>query len=121
MMVHPVAVPARPVARLRAVVGDERYNRLVTAAGGFRERLAGRTVWNVNSTATGGGVAEMLEQLVAYAAGAGIAARWSVLEGDEAFFAITKRVHNFLHGSTGDGGRLDEPEHRHYESVLAEN
>src|SRR5919197_2426894 len=83
--------------------------------------LAGRAVWNVNSTATGGGVAEMLQTLLAYVRGAGIDARWLVIEGDPEFFAITKRIHNGIYGSPGDGGELGEPERRHYEHVLRRN
>ena len=41
-----------------------------------RELFAGRVVWHVNSTARGGGVAEMLQSLLAYARGAGVDARW---------------------------------------------
>jgi trehalose synthase len=44
-------------------------------------------VLNVNSTATGGGVAEMLQTLLSYARGAGVDARWLVIEGDADFFA----------------------------------
>src|SRR5919197_1611743 len=83
--------------------------------------LAGRAVWNVNSTATGGGVAEMLQTLLAYVRGAGIDARWLVIEGDPEFFAITKRIHNGIYGSPGDGGELGEWERRHYERVLRRN
>ena len=49
--------------------------------------LGGRSVLNVNSTATGGGVAEMLQALLSYARGAGVDARWLVIEGDPEFFA----------------------------------
>src|SRR5919197_2626048 len=83
--------------------------------------LAGRAVWNVNSTATGGGVAEMLQTLLAYVRGAGIDARWLVIEGDPDFFAITKRIHNGIYGSPGDGGELGEAQRRHYERVLRRN
>ena len=76
---------------------------------------------NVNSTASGGGVAEMLHVLLPYARGAGIDVRWLVIEGDAPFFAITKRLHNHLHGGEGDGGPLGEEEHRHYEVVLRDN
>jgi len=41
--------------------------------------LAGHTVWNVSSTAAGGGVAEMLHRLVRYANGAGVVCRWVVI------------------------------------------
>ena len=53
---------------------------------------------NVNSTAMGGGVAELLQTLLAYARGVGVDARWFVIEGDPAFFEITKRIHNHLYG-----------------------
>ena len=56
-----------------------------------------------------------------YARGAGVDARWLVIEGDERFFAITKRLHNHLYGVAGDGGPLGEDEHRHYEAVLRDN
>ena len=58
--------------------------------------LAGRTLVNVNSTAVGGGVAEMLHSLLGYAVAAGIPTRWLVLRGDAPFFAVTKRVHSPL-------------------------
>lgn len=69
-----------------------------------------RAVWNVNTTAAGGGVAEMLRSLVAYARGAGANVRWAVITppaGIEEFFAVTKRIHNMLHGYPGDGLGLD--------------
>ena len=46
----------------------------------------------------------MLQTLLAYGKGAGIENRWLVLDGDAEFFRITKRMHNLLHGSPGDGG-----------------
>jgi trehalose synthase len=75
----------------------------------------------VNSTASGGGVAEMLRVLLPYVRGTGIDTRWLVIEGDERFFAITKRLHNVLHGVPGDGGPLGEDEQTHYEGVLHAN
>jgi trehalose synthase len=78
-------------------------------------------VWHVNATAHGGGVAEMLQTLLAYGKGAGIENRWLVLDGDEEFFGITKRLHNMLHGEPGDAGSLGRAEHAHYEAVLAAN
>jgi trehalose synthase len=63
----------------------------------------------------------MLQTLLAYARGAGVDARWLVIEGDPAFFAITKRIHNGLYGDRGDGGELGELERGHYEEVLKHN
>ncbi len=48
----------------------------------------------------------MLQSLVAYARGAGVDARWSVIDGEPDFFVLTKRIHHKLHGSPGDGGPL---------------
>jgi trehalose synthase len=86
-----------------------------------RELLGSRTVWNVNSTAFGGGVAEMLRSLIGYARGAGVDGRWVVIEGDAEFFRLTKRLHNRLHGVLGDGGPLGEAERRAYEQRCTAN
>ena len=83
--------------------------------------LAARAVVNVSSTATGGGVAEMLQTLLGYVRGVGIEARWLVIGGEPAFFAVTKRIHNGLYGSPGDGGPLGREEKPLYERVLQAN
>ena len=82
--------------------------------------LAERTVWNVSSTSRGGGVAEMLQTMLAYGRGAGVDTRWLVIDGTPAFFATTKRLHNLLHGSAGDGGCLGHAERTVYLEVLAQ-
>ena len=84
-------------------------------------RFDGRVIWNVNSTAAGGGVAEMLRSLLAYARGAGVDARWMVMSGNPDFFTITKRIHNHLHDFEGDGGELGPAEHKLYEDAVREN
>lgn len=83
--------------------------------------LGDRIVWNINSTASGGGVAEMLQALIAYARGAKIDTRWLVIQGDPPFFALTKRLHNFIHGAEGDAGTLGANEHAIYEKTLREH
>ena len=69
------------------------------------ELLGGR-VWMVNSTALGGGVAQLLRTLLPYWKGAGIDVRWVVLHGSGEFFRATKRFHNHLQGQAGDGDVL---------------
>lgn len=81
--------------------------------------MEGRAVWHVNTAAQGGGVAEMLGPLIGYARGSGIDARWCVIAGDPLFFEITKRIHNRLHGSEGDGGELCLKARAAYEATLA--
>ena len=116
-----VSVQALDAARLEPLIGPERMRRFEAIADATQARLAGRAVLNVNSTATGGGVAEMLQTLLAYGRGAGLDVRWLVIEGDPEFFAITKRIHNGLYGSAGDGGELGADERRLYERVLRRN
>ena len=62
------------------------------------ERLRGRTVQNINSTAVGGGVAEILNRLLPLLREVGVDARWDVIRGGDAFYAVTKTIHNALHG-----------------------
>jgi trehalose synthase len=116
-----VLVPSMPLARFRDLIGDERYETLEAAAARARTVLDGHTLWNVNSTASGGGVAEMLNVLVGYTRGAGLDVRWLVTQGDEQFFAITKRIHNRIHGVKGDDGDLGPAEAAHYDRITAEN
>jgi trehalose synthase len=114
-------VPVEPVAlqRLAPLLTPERVERLEVHVAEARRLLATRTVWNVNSTARGGGVAEMLHTLVAYAAGTGVDVRWLVVGGDPDFFAVTKRLHNRLHGVPGDAGALDAAARARYDATLA--
>ena len=119
--VREVRIDPVPLERLARLLDAERAERLESNVILARRILDGRVVWNVNATASGGGVAEMLTTLLAYSRGAGVDARWLVLEGNPTFFRITKRLHNVLHGAPGDGGPLGDAERDEYESVLAGN
>ena len=119
-LVHAVEVPRLPAARLESVIGAPRYAQLALAADQVRQVLGGRTIWNVNSTATGGGVAEMLQVLVGHVLDLGIPIGWLVITGDAEFFAITKRLHNQIHGSSS-GAPLGAAEADHFARVLAAN
>src|SRR3954464_155732 len=95
--------PMNP-GRFRTILGPGRFEEFERAAVRVRRLLEGRVVWNINSTARGGGVVELLAPLLAYARGVGVDARWIVIDGNPEFFAVTKRIHNRLHGAPGDGG-----------------
>jgi trehalose synthase len=114
-----VPVASLSPERFRSLLGDgfETVDRAIATA---RELLAGRVIWHVNSTARGGGVAELLQSLLAYTRGAGVDVRWLTVSGNPDFFRITKRLHNRLHESVGDGGPLGPAEKEVYESALAE-
>jgi trehalose synthase len=62
------------------------------------DRLRGRQVQHINSTAVGGGVAEILNRLTPLLCEVGLDARWDVIRGGDEFFAVTKAIHNALHG-----------------------
>jgi trehalose synthase len=116
-----VEVQPIPLERLARLLTTPRVQRLDANARRARSLLTGRTVWNINATSKGGGVAEMLQALLSYGRGAGVDTRWLVLDGDREFFQITKRVHNLLHGSPGDGGPLGAAERAHFVRVLDYN
>ncbi len=121
MSVEHVPVAPVPPERLMDVVSaDEAEDFERTIARG-RGLLGHRVVWNVNSTARGGGVAEMLAPLLAYTRGAGLDARWVVITGEPAFFRVTKRIHNMLHGSPGDGMGLGAADAVVYAETAARN
>jgi trehalose synthase len=119
--VQEVEVDAVPVERLVPLIDDRRGDQLRATAARARALLAGRTVWNVNATATGGGVAEMLQSLLAYGRGAGVDTRWLALDATPDFFVLTKRIHNRLHGAAGDGGPLGDAQRPAYEAALEPN
>jgi trehalose synthase len=112
-----VPITAVSLERFRPVLG-EGFEQVEQAIRRAQEVLAGRVVWHINSTAKGGGVAEMLHSLLGYGRGAGVDLRWLTIGGNPEFFAVTKRLHNRLHESPGDGGPLNKAEHRIYQEGL---
>ncbi len=80
--------------------------------------LRGCRIVHVNSTRTGGGVAEILNQLVPLLTELGLAVEWHVIEGTPTFFSCTKKFHNCLQG----GGEPPTPHELHeYERVNGAN
>jgi trehalose synthase len=71
------------------------------------DQIAGRKIQNINSTYTGGGVAEILSRLVPLLSELGVSIGWDVVGGDARFFEVTKKLHNALHGR-GDSLTRDE-------------
>jgi trehalose synthase len=83
-----------PLSEYAGVIGEGEIEELRTLA----KPLAGRSVEMVNSTAVGGGVAEILNRLVPLAEELDLNIRWEVMTGGEEFFEVTKAFHNALHG-----------------------
>ncbi|HEX8120650.1 MAG TPA: glycosyltransferase [Solirubrobacteraceae bacterium] len=111
--IHPL-----PFERFATVLDDAGRADLDDLVGHAQEVFKDRTVWCVNSTAQGGGVAEMLASLLAYTSSVGVDSRWVVINGNPAFFRLTKRIHNRLHNSPGDGGPLGDEERKIYDETI---
>jgi trehalose synthase len=115
------------IGRLRSLDEYEQYAHLAPAVRSLREEaepvaraLRGRTLWMVNSTAQGGGVSEMLPGMVGHLRELGFDVEWVVIEtDDEAFFRLTKRIHNLIHGG-GEVG-LGDGEHELFEATNRAN
>ena len=108
----PVQVATRvPLDDYSGVVGAGEIDEMRALA----KPLSGRTVQMVNSTAVGGGVAEMLNRLVPLAEELGLNIRWEVMTGGDDFFEVTKAFHNALHGEPY------HPEPAHFEIFRAYN
>lgn len=80
------------------IVGSDVLEELELYAG----RLEGKSIQNINSTAVGGGVAEILSRMIPLVRELGVDARWDVIKGGEQFFAVTKKIHNALHGQPAE-------------------
>ncbi len=65
------------------------------------DKLRGRSFLHVNSTATGGGVAELMQRIIPLIRELDIDAKWKVIKGNKQFFEVTKRIHNSLQGQAG--------------------
>ncbi len=116
-----VDVPPLSLERMRSLIDADDWSRLEEGLGKAQQMLDGRELWNVNSTAAGGGVAEMLWSWVGLARGLGVGMRWLTINGTPDFFTLTKRLHNLLHGELGDAGELGEEERAVYEEVSRAN
>lgn len=116
-----VHLPPLSPDRFRELLDPEAWRRFEGGMQLARRVLKDRVVLNVNSTASGGGVAEMLRSFVPYSRGSGVDMRWAVIAGTPEFYRVTKRLHNFLHGSPGDGGDLGEAQLEVYRSVTDAN
>lgn len=88
------ALKRTDINNYREIVGDETVDRIL----GKVEALKGKKLIHVNSTYSGGGVAELLSSLVLLMNGVGLKTDWRLLFGNADFFTLTKKFHNALQG-----------------------
>lgn len=91
-----VAIASRiPLDDYAALLGQGEIDELRVLA----QPLRGRSIEMINSTAVGGGVAEILNRLLPLAEELELNMRWDVMTGGDDFYGVTKSFHNALHGA----------------------
>ena len=91
-----VAIASRiPLDDYAALLGEGQIDELRVLA----KPLRGRSIEMINSTAVGGGVAEILNRLLPLAEELELNMRWEVMTGGDDFYGVTKAFHNALHGA----------------------
>src|SRR2546421_637310 len=90
----PVTVADKALSAYAPIVGRD----VVAEIEALARPLRGARVAHISATSHGGGVAEMLQALVPLMRGAGLDAEWLVISGTDAFFRVTKSMHNALQG-----------------------
>jgi trehalose synthase len=84
------------------------------------DKLKGKSISHVNSTAFGGGVAEILHSLVPLMRDAGMDVHWEVIKGGVDFFTVTKKIHNGLQGMNMTLTKEDEHTYLEYNKMNSE-
>lgn len=87
--------PSTNLENYRPLVGDE----LIDEIRELSHDLKDLRLCQLNATASGGGVAELLGRQIPLYQALGIHAEWRVIHGDQEFFTITKAFHNALQGA----------------------
>ncbi len=103
-----------PINNYAEIVGSEIIDELKEIA----SHLEGKIVQNINSTAVGGGVAEILNRMIPLLKQLNVDARWDFIKGGEKFFEITKKIHNSLHGINID---ITKEEFDHFDQITKDN
>jgi len=91
---HCVSVNKISLDEYTPIVGKVKIEEIKELA----ESLVGKKVCHINSTSFGGGVAEILHRIVPLMCDVGLKAEWTVIEGSDEFFNVTKAFHNGLQG-----------------------
>src|SRR5947208_14176611 len=116
-----VSLGSASIEPLHALLENAAWDGFTRTMRDTAAQLKNRAIWNINSTAHGGGVAEMLAWQIPYERGVGMDVRWLVIQGGTPFFTFTKRLHALLHGIAADGSMINDAERKEYAQTLAGN
>ncbi len=109
-----VAVGKKDILLYKSFIPNEEFRRIKLLS----QSLKGKRIAFINSTAFGGGVAELFHSIVPVSRSMGVDLRWFVMEGDAEFFETTKKIHNMLQGKEGS---LTKEEIDHYMEINRKN
>lgn len=84
----------KTIGNYRQIAGKKVIGQILS----YAKRLQGTRIFMMNSTATAGGVAEILNNLVLLLNSLGLPTTWQTIKGPESFFTITKSFHNAFQG-----------------------
>jgi trehalose synthase len=115
-MLNPVTTTPKSLDDYRAIVGDQVIEEIHNLAAPLR----GARLIHINSTAFGGGVAEMLTTLAPLMNEVGLQAEWQVVRGDDKFFQVTKTMHDGLQGMSTPWNQYMSKVWLHYNQMNAE-
>jgi len=90
-----IETPTKKIDDYSQIIGEETIERIKEKS----EKLKDKEIIHINSTSYGGGVAEILRNLVSLLNDLNIKNEWFVLEGSDIFFNVTKKIHNALQGN----------------------
>lgn len=108
------------IRRFQEIVGVRSIRRLGLLSRKLQKGFNGNpTIWHVNSSGVGGGVADILNFLIPFSTQQGVHSQWFVFGGDEEFFKITKSFHNALQGSSKV--QIDAEMFSHYQEIATAN
>src|SRR2546427_2330860 len=91
--IHEVELGSAPIERFRPLVSTQMWPELEGGLAGLKRRLDGHVLWNVNSTACGGGGGQMLASLHSFHRGGGSDETSAGVAGAAGFFKSTKKRH----------------------------
>lgn len=116
-MLDLVDLGKRSFSAYRGIAPEEQIEEVLHLA----ERLRGARVLHLNATPYGGGVSELLRSGVPLLNDLGLVADWQIIRGDQAFFQVTKRLHNGLQGAPGGFSSADKATYMAHSQLNARN
>ncbi|KXB08030.1 glycosyl transferase family 1 [candidate division MSBL1 archaeon SCGC-AAA385D11] len=103
----------KTLADYRDIVGEDEISKIYRKS----SEVLGKHILNINATYYGGGVAEILRNMVPLMNDAGVQVGWRAIPANPDFFRVSKKFHNALQG--GDIN-LTEMKKEVYEGTIEE-